>query len=171
MLEKKGEIKRKYAGRIVALALLLVLLLAAAVHFAGGPKNAGGPEARKNYLTSLGWELADGQEEHQTVVIPSCEEGAMREYNALLQKGGFDLSPYEGKTVDQYQYALTQTRFNIHFFFSFLATKVRKTALSSKYPCTIQKISLHLQSRKNIFPTYMQNSQPEQNNFLYTQRP
>ena len=46
-------------------------------------------------------------EECGTVVIPDCENPVMAEYNALLRKGGYDLSPYSGKCVEQYRYELT----------------------------------------------------------------
>lgn len=108
MLEKKGEFKRKNAVTIVAVAIALFLLLALLIHFLPGQgKNAADPDDRMAYLASLGWEADPESEETRTVRIPDCGEGAMADYNELMEKGGFDLSDYEGKTVDQYSYVLT----------------------------------------------------------------
>ena len=107
MLEKKGEWKRKNAARITGLALLALLILIFAVHFLGNDeKNAATLDDRLAFLSSLGWEVDPDTEEAGSVKIPSCEDGAMTDYNALMQKGGYDLSPYEGKTVEQYLYQL-----------------------------------------------------------------
>ncbi len=107
MLEKKGEWARKNAARITGLVLLALLILILAVHFLGkDEKNAATLEARVAFLSSLGWEVDPGTEEAGSVKIPSCEEGAMADYNALMQMGGYDLSPYEGKSVEQYLYQL-----------------------------------------------------------------
>ena len=108
MLEKMGEIKRKHAGKIVILVLILFLFLFIMVQAAGGKgKIANSTEARIGFLKFLGWEADPKTEECGTVVIPDCENHAMAEYNALMQKGGYDLSPYIGKCVEQYRYELT----------------------------------------------------------------
>lgn len=108
MLEKKGEWKRKNAGRIVLAALVLLLLLIGLTALLGGrAKNADSTDKRLAFIASLGWEADAETEEARTVTIPRCDEGAMAEYNALMQKGGYDLSRYEGKTVEQYSYQLT----------------------------------------------------------------
>lgn len=107
MHEKKGEWKRKNAGKIVGLAILALLILLLIVHFLPtGEKNAVTQEDRLAFLASLGWEAKAETEEANSVRIPDCGEGAMADYNALLHKGGWDLSDYEGKTVEQYQYQL-----------------------------------------------------------------
>ena len=107
MHEKKGEWKRKNAGKIVALAILALLILMLVVHFLpDSGKNAATQDERMDFLASLGWEADPETEETNSVKIPDCSEGAMADYNALMQKGGYDLSDYEGKTVDQYQYQL-----------------------------------------------------------------
>ena len=108
MLEKMGEIKRKHAGKIVLFVFILLLLLFILLHASGGrAKNANSTEARVEFLQSLGWEADPETEECGTVVIPDCENPVMAEYNALLRKGGYDLSPYSGKCVEQYRYELT----------------------------------------------------------------
>ena len=107
MHEKRVEWKRKSAGKIVALSVLALLILILIVHFlSGGDKNAATKEDRMAFLESLGWQADPETEEANSVRIPDCSEGAMADYNALMQKGGYNLSDYEGKSVDQYQYQL-----------------------------------------------------------------
>lgn len=107
MLEKKGEWKRKNAGKIVGLAFLALLLLVLIIHFLpGSEKDAVTREDRMAFLASLGWEADPETEQMNKVTIPGCSEGAMADYSALLRKGGYDLSDFEGKSVDQYQYQL-----------------------------------------------------------------
>ncbi len=107
MLEKMGEFARKNAGRITLIVFLLLGLLLL-LHFPGKDgKNAASAEDRLAFLASLGWEAEPDSEEAKTVTVPDCGEGAMADYNALMQKGGYDLSRYEGKEVEQYSYRLT----------------------------------------------------------------
>lgn len=108
MLEKKVDWKRKNAGRITGLAILALLALIIIVHlFAGSGKNAATREDRVAFLAALGWQADPESEEAGSVRIPDCGEGAMADYNALMQKGGYDLSEYVGKNVDQYRYRLS----------------------------------------------------------------
>ena len=108
MLEKKGEWKRKHAGRIVGLAILALLITALVAQIlAGNGKNAVTREDRVAFLAALGWQAEPGSEETDSVRIPDCGEGAMADYNALMRKGGYDLSRYEGKTVELYRYRLS----------------------------------------------------------------
>ena len=108
MHEKKGEWKRKHAGRIVGAAILALLVLILLVHFlSDGGKNAATREDRMAFLAALGWEADPETEQTNSVRIPDCSEGAMADYNALMRKGGYDLSDYEGKSAEQYQYILS----------------------------------------------------------------
>lgn len=108
MLEKKGENKRMLAGKIAlaAVALLLISVLTAGAMGKHG-KNADTQESRMAFITEMGWETEPDSEEERDVKIPSCDEGAMAEYNALMKRGGYDLTPFEGKTVKQYTYKIT----------------------------------------------------------------
>ena len=108
MLEKQGEKTRKNAVRIVLGALILLLLVSLAARFLSGwAKNADSPDDRMNFLSALGWEVDPESEESREVIIPSCEEGAMVDYNELMKRGGYDLKPFEGKKVQQYSYVIT----------------------------------------------------------------
>ncbi len=108
MLEKMGEFARKNAGRITVAAFLLLVGLFVLLHFPGkGEKIAASAGDRLAFLASLGWEAEPDSEEARTVTVPDCGEGAMADYNALMLKGGYDLSRYEGKELAQYTYRLT----------------------------------------------------------------
>ena len=107
MHEKKGECKRRNAGRIAGAVLVLLLILAAAVRLAGGERNAANREARLAFIASLGWEAEPDSETEASVTIPDCGEGAMKDYNELMRRADYDLSPYAGKSVERYQYELS----------------------------------------------------------------
>lgn len=107
MHEKTVERKRKKALRLVILAALLVLGLIWLTSCRGGEKNADSPEARLDFIQSLGWEISEIGEKRQEVKIPDCSDGAMADYNAMMQTEGYDLAPYAGKTVQQYGYEIT----------------------------------------------------------------
>lgn len=106
MHENKVENKRKHAGRIAGAALLLLLILAAAIRLIGGEKNAASREDRLGFIAALGWEADPASETVTGVQIPDCSDGAMRDYNELMKKADYDLAPYAGKSVEQYQYEL-----------------------------------------------------------------
>lgn len=107
MLEKTAEKKRKKARLISVTAILLLLGIFLASRALKSPEqNAETAQERLAYLASLGWEADPSGEDAQRVTIPDCSEGAMASYNELLKRGGFDLSPYQGQTVDLYCYRL-----------------------------------------------------------------
>lgn len=108
MREKKGEWRRKHAGSIVAIAALLLLALIVLPQIRGPRgRNAVNREDRIGFLASLGWEVEPDAEEADSVLIPDCGTGAMAEYNELMKRGGYDLSPYAGKKVERYSYVLS----------------------------------------------------------------
>ncbi len=107
MHEKKREFKRRHAGRIAGAGLVLLLILASVLRLEGGERNAADREARLAYIASLGWETEPDSETETSVTIPDCSEGAMKDYNELMRKADYDLSPYAGKSVVRYQYLLT----------------------------------------------------------------
>lgn len=85
---------------VMALAALLLRLLAT------GP-DVSTAEGRRRFLSELGWEIEPGSEQRKNVLIPDCSSGVMAEYNALQRSQGCDLSPWEGRSVTQYSYAVT----------------------------------------------------------------
>lgn len=68
------------------------------------PVNVATNDARVEYLTTLGWEVAVSPVETQQVRIPTEVSQVFERYNALQQSQGFDLNQYAGKTVSRYVY-------------------------------------------------------------------
>lgn len=109
MHEKSGEFHRKKAVRIALLTLFIAALpVTVGAVFRSGEKNADSTEARVGFIRSLGWEADPETEERHSVTIPSCRESPMADYNELMRQGGYDLSAYEGKTLEQYSYVLRE---------------------------------------------------------------
>ncbi|MCR5664373.1 MAG: DUF4830 domain-containing protein [Oscillospiraceae bacterium] len=107
MLEKTGEMTRKKALLIVAVAAAAILLTVWAVHASREKqRNAATAQERVAFLDELGWTVDPESESAQTVLIPDCGEGAMADYNALMLSAGYDLNPFSGKSVEQYCYEI-----------------------------------------------------------------
>ena len=106
MLEKRIEKKRKNVKILLlsAAVLLIVLFLLGSVGRSGGKIKT--QEDRLAYIASLGWAIDPGSEELSQVLIPDCGEGFMTEYNELMRRGGFDLSPFAGKSAERCSYRL-----------------------------------------------------------------
>lgn len=104
--------KKKIA--VAAAALLLALVL---VSLLAGGRQSQAPETeptlaistnedRVKYLTDLGWSVTHSPVQTQQVRIPENPSEVYSRYNALQKSQGFDLSPYAGKTVTRYVYAV-----------------------------------------------------------------
>lgn len=104
--------KKKIA--VAAAALLLALVL---VSLLAGGRQSQAPETeptlaistnedRVKYLTDLGWSVTHSPVQTQQVRIPEEPSEVYSRYNALQKSQGFDLSPYAGKTVTRYVYAV-----------------------------------------------------------------
>lgn len=104
--------KKKIA--VAAAALLLALVL---VSLLAGGRQSQAPETeptlaistnedRVRYLTDLGWSVTHSPVQTQQVRIPEKPSEVYSRYNALQKSQGFDLSPYAGKTVTRYVYAV-----------------------------------------------------------------
>ncbi len=104
--------KKKIA--VAAAALLLALVL---VSLLAGGRQSQAPETeptlaistnedRVKYLTDLGWSVTHSPVQTQQVRIPEKPSEVYSRYNALQKSQGFDLSPYAGKTVTRYVYAV-----------------------------------------------------------------
>ena len=107
MREKTAENQRKKARLILLGAALLLAVLLLIPRLVGKTeKNAESAENRLAFLASLGWEADPESEETRPVTIPDCGEGAMASYNELVKRGGYDLSAFQGQTVDMFQYRL-----------------------------------------------------------------
>ena len=110
MTAKINKQKIAVAAAALLLALVLVSLLA-------GGRQSQAPETeptlaistnedRVKYLTDLGWSVTHSPVQTQQVRIPEKPSEVYSRYNALQKSQGFDLSPYAGKTVTRYVYAV-----------------------------------------------------------------
>lgn len=110
MTAKINKKKIAVAAAALLLALVLVTLLA-------GGRQSQAPETeptlaistnedRVKYLTDLGWSVTHSPVQTQQVRIPEEPSEVYSRYNALQKSQGFDLSPYAGKTVTRYVYAV-----------------------------------------------------------------
>lgn len=62
---------------------------------------------RVQYITTLGVDLESDESEQKQVIIPQEFGDVYRNYNALQQTAGFDLSAFKGKKVTVYTYHTT----------------------------------------------------------------
>lgn len=63
-------------------------------------------EMRVEYLKSMGWEVEEVSTV-QDIIIPAEFDSVYEVYNSIQIQQGFDLSEYQGKTVKQYVYQIT----------------------------------------------------------------
>ncbi|UOO38457.1 DUF4830 domain-containing protein [Oscillospiraceae bacterium CM] len=104
--------------KAVLIILALAVVLAAIVLIAGKLDQTGAKETavlsaivkdndqRVSYLTKLGWVVEQTPVEEQTVVIPREFTAVYKQYNALQQAQGFDLSKYGGIEATRYTYRI-----------------------------------------------------------------
>ena len=100
--------------RLVACGVIVALLLV--VIFAAGRRDrartqsvaAGGDDAaRVSYLQSLGYEVDPQWLDVREVTVPDKMNAALTAYNKLQKEVGNDLTPYLGKRVKCFTYAVT----------------------------------------------------------------
>ena len=105
------------SGFSVRLSLwkLTFVLVAAAVLTGGLTFLAAGEEravllqteqSRRNYICSLGYSPAKGDEETAEITIPREFSEVYENYNALQKEAGFDLEAFKGKSAVRYTYSL-----------------------------------------------------------------
>lgn len=61
-------------------------------------------EARVEFLSQFGWEVAKNAKEEVEIQIPADFDKVMSSYNDIQKAQGLDLSKYKGKTVQRYTY-------------------------------------------------------------------
>ena len=88
-------------------AAALMALLALAFRMPGRGAEGNAAEGRIAFLADCGWEVDPASEELKSVLIPDCGAGVMADYNALQLRQGYDLSAWEGRTVTQVSYRVT----------------------------------------------------------------
>ncbi len=100
--------------RVFLPAVLIVLgALAALLLLRGGDRQGGEAEARLEtnearvaYLAARGWEAAPEPIEALRLTLPDELVEPYRSYNELQLRQGFDLTPFLGKTLERYTYAV-----------------------------------------------------------------
>ncbi len=111
MLVMTAKVDKKKIAIIAAAALVLIFALA--LLFGGNSSTATGAPAsissnddRVQFLASFGWEVVTSPAETSQVRIPAEASEVFNRYNALQKSQGYDLSPYQGKTVMRYVYKI-----------------------------------------------------------------
>ncbi|MGN1097268.1 MAG: DUF4830 domain-containing protein [Clostridia bacterium] len=77
-----------------------VLALLFAALFTAAPKNY------NRILLNMGYKAEENPSEIVEVTIPEEWDGVYNNYNALQMEGGFDLTPYKGRTCTRYTYEI-----------------------------------------------------------------
>ncbi len=97
----------------LAAPLLLVLLLAAI--FRGARPAAALPDERaaaaQAFLAGCGWKADPASCERAEVVIPERFGEVYRQYNELLRRQGYDLTPYRGRRAVRFTFTLAEHPF------------------------------------------------------------
>lgn len=94
----------------LTLGLLLVMLISACQRDRARVQSvaAGGDDAaRVSYLQSLGYEVNPEWLDAREVTVPDKMNAALAAYNKLQKEVGNDLTPYLGKRVKCFTYAVT----------------------------------------------------------------
>lgn len=96
--------------RIVAVLVLAIAVVGACVFLRGGddpaPQTYLGStnEERVSFLEGFGWQVDTEPAETREVMIPAEFNDVYTTYNVMQKAQGFDLLPYAGEVVTQYQY-------------------------------------------------------------------
>lgn len=105
---KLSKFKLLAVAGAAVLVVLLVVILANRSSAADITQTAAAkletPESRVEYLSQLGYTVAQDPVKTQEVRIPKEFTEVYEQYNALQKNQGFDLSKYRGKGVMQYVY-------------------------------------------------------------------
>ena len=95
-------------GVIVALLLVVMLIAGRRERDRTQSVAAGGDDAaRVSYLQSLGYEVDPQWLDVREVTVPNKMNAALTAYNKLQKEVGNDLTPYLGKRVKCFTYAVT----------------------------------------------------------------
>ena len=102
---------KKVIAVLAAVAAVIIGLIA----LLGGNDNASAASTtinvttnddRVKFLEDLGWEVTTSPAESSQVRIPKESSDVFDRYNALQKSMGYDLAPYQGKTVMRYVYKI-----------------------------------------------------------------
>lgn len=104
--------------KIVGTLCVILAVIIAVILFFGEKKGGNAAESislrvtdneeRIEYISSKGFKTAGEPSSVEEVYFPKENDGVLSEYNEMLKKSGFDLSPYYGKTVKKYVYPVLE---------------------------------------------------------------
>lgn len=112
MLIFTAKLNRK---KLLAIAILAAFALGALILAApdkeeavfSSVKGLKTDQDRLEFIQGLGYEVEPQPLRSQQVVIPSQFDQTYEQYNELQKECGFDLEPYQGKTLSLYTYRAT----------------------------------------------------------------
>ncbi len=110
MQNETFRLTRKHLAALVliaALALAAVVLACGSRGIFSAHYGVGSAEGRQAYLHALGWEIDPKSETVRETTVPETFDDMMADYNAMQRKQGFDLTPYQGKSVTVVTYEVT----------------------------------------------------------------
>lgn len=95
--------KKRIALALLTISAVAVVLATAIISHAGVQTVSGASvQARAQFLTSHGYEFDISSEQKKQTIIPSVFDEVYEKYNQLQISQGFDLTDFQGKTVDIY---------------------------------------------------------------------
>ena len=97
--------KKKLLASLFAL-VILVMLIACCLKGQGRKPQTEGEAARREFLSSFGYEIKDEPVEQQSLRIPDTPSEVFERYNTLQKSQGYDLSTLAGQEVTRYVYEL-----------------------------------------------------------------
>ena len=104
--------------KILGTICVILSFIIAAILFFGGEKAENAAESislhvtnneeRVGYIASKGFKTVLEPSSVEDILLPEKPDEILSEYNELIKKSGFDLSPYYGKTVKKYVYPVAE---------------------------------------------------------------
>lgn len=142
MLIFTAKLNRK---KLLAIAILAAFALGALILAApdkeeavfGSAKGLKTEEDRLAFMQSLGYEVDPQPLRSQQVVIPSQFDQTYQQYNQLQKECGFDLEPYQGKTLNLYTYRVANYPDQQDVMIDLLVDKNRRAAGGAVYSAAL----------------------------------
>lgn len=115
ILSMKMSKKKLFLGIIAVILLIAVIAVILSQKISGGKSGSSGDPSTtiselsdvKTYIESFGWEVEEEPCEMVEVEVPGEFNDVYQNYNALQQKQGFDLVPFQGMRVRRVTYVVT----------------------------------------------------------------
>lgn len=104
-------------ARAVGMCCVILSVIIAVILFVFGGKESPSQEAlsrrvtdnksRREFISSFGWNPDEEPSAVEEVMIPREFDPVLEKYNEIQKQAGMDLTPYLGKTVKKYSYAVS----------------------------------------------------------------